>query len=76
VTIYTTSWCPYCKAAKQWVQPQGFTFSECDVENSASCASEMQSMGGHGVPFLVVRGHRMKGSFNSDEFIAALKRGG
>jgi glutaredoxin len=81
VVIYSTSWCPNCKAAKQWMSAQGFAFTECDVEKSASCAAELQahygSSGDQGVPYLVVRGHHMKDGFDSDEFIAALKgRGG
>lgn len=77
VVIYTTVWCPNCKAAKQWMAQQGFAYTECDVEKSASCAAELQahygSSGDQGVPYLVVRGHHMKDGFDSDEFIAALK---
>lgn len=81
VVIYTAVWCANCKAAKQWMQRQGFAFTECDVEKSPSCADELQShygsSGDQGVPYLVVRGHHMKDGFDSDEFIAALKgRGG
>jgi glutaredoxin len=78
VVIYSTSWCPNCKAAKQWMAQQGFSFTECDVERSASCAAELAahygSSGDQGVPYLVVRGHHMKDGFDSDEFIAALRR--
>jgi glutaredoxin len=78
VVIYSTSWCPNCKAAKQWMAQQGFAFTECDVEASASCAAELRahygSSGNQGVPYLVVRGHHMADGFDSEEFIAALKR--
>lgn len=73
VVIYTTSWCPNCKAAKQWMQQQGFAFNECDVEKSSSCAAEWQALGGDGVPVLRVRGKVMKDGFDSDEFVALLR---
>ncbi len=78
VVIYSASWCPNCKAAKQWMVQQGFAFTECDVEASASCAAELRahygSSGQQGVPYLVVRGHHIKDGFDTEEFIAALRR--
>jgi glutaredoxin len=78
VVIYSTSWCPNCKAAKQWMAQQGFAFTECDVEASASYAAELRahygSSANQGVPYLVVRGHHMTDGFDSEEFIAALRR--
>lgn len=77
VVIYTTTHCPYCAQAKQWMTRYGFAFTECNAETSSSCAAELlrhQSItGGQGVPYLVVRGHHMKDGFDSDEFVAALK---
>ncbi|AOX99687.1 glutaredoxin family protein [Jeongeupia sp. USM3] len=74
VTMYTTTHCPYCAAAKGWLKQYGFSFDECDAEASAECAQQLQALGGEGVPFLMVRGLPMKNGFNSDEFVALLQR--
>ena len=41
VTIYTTSWCPYCAAAKSLLQEKGAAFTEIDVEAKAGARREM-----------------------------------
>lgn len=47
VTIYTTSWCPYCAAAKALLRGKGVSFTEIDVEKTAgSRASMVQRSGG------------------------------
>jgi glutaredoxin 3 len=47
VTIYTTSWCPYCSAAKALLRGKGVAFTEIDVEKTAgSRASMVQRAGG------------------------------
>lgn len=32
ITIYTNSWCPYCRAAKELLAKKGTRFHEIDVE--------------------------------------------
>jgi len=32
VTIYTTSWCPYCQSAKALLSKKGVAFEEIDIE--------------------------------------------
>jgi glutaredoxin 3 len=34
VIIYTTSYCPYCRAAKALLETKGVTFTEIDVEGN------------------------------------------
>ena len=38
-TIYTTNWCPYCRAAKQLLSSRGFDFEEIylDLEKLNLC---------------------------------------
>jgi glutaredoxin len=73
VVMYTTTGCPYCAQARQWMSQYGFAFTECDAEASRQCARELEALGGNGVPYLVVRGHHMTDGFDSDEFVAALR---
>ncbi len=46
VTIYTTSWCPYCAAAKTLLQEKGAAFTEIDVEAKAGARREMVEKAG------------------------------
>ena len=47
VTLYTTSWCPYCAAAKSLLREKGVAFTEIDVEKTpGSRAAMVQRAGG------------------------------
>ena len=46
VTIYTTSWCPYCRAAKDLLTNKGVAFEEIDVERTPGARSEMVARSG------------------------------
>jgi glutaredoxin 3 len=46
VTIYTTSWCPYCRAATDLLRRKGIAFEEIDVERTAGARSEMVGRAG------------------------------
>lgn len=74
VVVYTTSQCPYAAQTKAWLKRYGFAFTECNMSVDSRCESEFMSYGGDGTPYLVVRGHHMRDGFDSDEFLAALKR--
>ena len=41
VLFYTADWCPYCRAAKGWMQQYGFKYQECDVDKQAGCAQQL-----------------------------------
>lgn len=75
LTMYTTSQCPYCAQARSWLDQYGFSYDECNMSHDQRCHSEMQRLGGRGVPFLVVRGDAMgDGGFDTDEFIQRLRQ--
>lgn len=75
VMMYTTSECPYCAQARSWLDQYGFSYTECNMSHDQSCHSEMQRLGGQGVPFLVVRGEPMgDGGFDTEEFIRRLRQ--
>lgn len=35
ITFYSTSWCPYCKAAREYMKSHHIPFKEYDIEKSA-----------------------------------------
>ena len=41
VTIYTTSWCPACKKAKEWLRHQRVAFVERDLERQPDARGEL-----------------------------------
>jgi mycoredoxin len=61
VVMYSASWCGYCDKARDLLNKQGVTFVELDIEQSAAAHAEMKSLGGHGVPMLVINGEVIKG---------------
>lgn len=74
VVMYSTDSCPYAAQAKTWLKGNGFAFTECNMSVDRRCEQEFLSYGGDGTPYLVVRGHHMRDGFDSDEFLAALRR--
>ena len=63
ITMYSTSWCGYCRKARSWFQDNGFPFVEKDIEKSAEAAAEYRaaSGGSGGVPLIVVNGESFRG---------------
>lgn len=61
VRIYTTTWCGYCKKAKAQLAARRVAFDEIDVEASDSGRREFASLGGRGVPMILVGAQRMDG---------------
>lgn len=74
VLFYTADWCPYCRAAKGWMDQHGFKYQECDVNKQAGCAQKLRSLGSNGVPYLIVKGHHLKDGFDSDKFLKAMQQ--
>jgi glutaredoxin len=75
VRIYTTSWCGYCKKAKAQLAARRVPFDEIDVETSDSGQREFASLGGRGVPVILVGGQRMDG-FDAGRLEAMLQTAG
>jgi glutaredoxin 3 len=62
VTIYTTSTCSWCQAAKQHLSSHGVSFEEVDVAANMERAREMvQKSGQYGVPVLDIDGEIIVG---------------
>ena len=46
VTMYTTSWCPYCSRARGLLARKNVAFEEFDVESAPEKRAEMQNRSG------------------------------
>lgn len=57
VTIYTTTWCGFCKMAKKYMDDLGVKYEEKDVETNPAFGMEaVQKSGQMGVPVIDVNG--------------------
>jgi glutaredoxin 3 len=46
ITMYTTSWCPYCDRARRLLKQKGASFEDIDVESAPEKRAEMQNRSG------------------------------
>ena len=54
VEIYGTSWCPYCRDARNYFRSAGIPFDDYDVEADADARARREKFGGSGVPVIVI----------------------
>lgn len=55
ITMYTTSWCPDCVAAKRALSSKGLAYTEINIEEAEDAAQTVMSINGgkRSVPTLV-----------------------
>lgn len=61
ITLYSTSWCPYCVKARQYLLRAGIPFKEYDIEKSARAYQQYQQISGSGVPVLQIGRQTVQG---------------
>lgn len=44
LTLYTTTWCPYCTRLKKLLDEKGVGYTEVDVEEDAKAAAFVESV--------------------------------
>jgi glutaredoxin len=73
IEIYTTSWCHFCRQAKEYFKKKGVSYNEHDVDKSKEAMrrkNEISSSGG--VPVTVINGQVING-FSEEVYEAALR---
>lgn len=64
VTLYSTSWCGWCRKSRELMRSLGIAFVERDVEHDAQAAADKARLApGSGVP-VMVRGREIQAGFN------------
>lgn len=75
VMVYSTTWCPYCKMAKEFLGQHKIKFEDINVEKDSQKAEEMiRKSGQQGVPVIDVDGQIIVG-FDMEALKQALKIG-
>lgn len=73
VTIYATSWCPYCHRARSLLASKGVTAIEIDVESGPEKRAEMHTRSGRRtVPQIFIGDQHVGGS---DDLLALEQAG-
>jgi glutaredoxin-like YruB-family protein len=62
VEIYETSWCGYCKKAKDFFRSRGIDFVTFDIEKDQQAAARMRTFTNRrAVPYVVINGQGIQG---------------
>ena len=62
VVMYTTSWCPYCRAAKSLFAAKKIEFTEIDVTQEPKLRVDMERLSGRRtVPQILIDGNPIGG---------------
>ena len=74
VEIYGTSWCPYCRMARDFFRSRGISFDDYDVERDYDAARRKKEIdpAGSGVPTTVIDGQVIHG-FSEEAYLKALE---
>jgi len=78
VTVYSTTWCAFCKTEKQWLDKLGVKYTAKDIEEDKEAYNElMEKNGGNfqGVPVTDIGGELVLG-FDRGKLDALLKEKG
>jgi len=73
VTLFTASWCGYCKQAKAYLASQSINYREVDIETQDGMAEFSQAGGSGAVPLLMAGKESLQG-FSPEAYDDLLKR--
>lgn len=74
VEIYETSWCGYCKKAKNFFRSKRIKFNAYDIEKDKNAARRMMALTSRrAVPFVVINGHQIQG-YSEQAYEQALRK--
>ena len=73
IILYTSSTCPYCTLAKEYLEEKGAEFVEKNVQKDTEARKELMAMGHMGVPVVVIDGEEIVGFDKSKMDLAISK---
>lgn len=55
IEVYSASWCPACRAAKAWLDQNGYRYTDYDIDRDAAARGRLRSLNPRGsIPVIVV----------------------
>jgi glutaredoxin len=63
VIIYTTTWCPYCRSAKDFFAENSIPYTEHNIEESTEARHKYEKLGGGAVPLIVIGERKYNGFY-------------
>ncbi len=74
VVLYTTSWCPWCKKARDFFTSRNIYFTDYDIEKDKEAAQRKKQLDNKdGVPFAIINGQSIHG-YNPAAYENALQK--
>lgn len=73
VVLFSTSWCGYCRKARDYLRTNGIAHVEYDIEKSSEGKRHFTELGGRGVPLILVGDRQIRG-WNPAALESALAR--
>ncbi len=61
VILYATSWCGYCKKAREFFREHNIAYTEHDIEKSSQGRAQYEQLRGKGVPLVLIDGEVLRG---------------
>lgn len=61
VVIFSSNTCPYCVAAKEYLDEKGVSYTEKNIQTDKAARNELMKMGHMGVPVLLIDGEEVVG---------------
>lgn len=61
VVLYSTSWCPYCRQTREYLQQANIPFTEHDIEKNARAYQQYTLLSGRGVPVISIGSRTIQG---------------
>ena len=61
ITVFSSDTCPYCVAAKEYLQERGLEYTEKNIQRDKAARKELMSMGHMGVPVILIDGEEIVG---------------
>lgn len=61
IVMYSAAWCGVCKKAKAYLDANGISYKEYDIENSLKGRNDYKRLKGAGVPIIMIDKERMDG---------------
>jgi glutaredoxin len=73
VTVYTTKWCPACRATRKWLEQHQIAYDDRDVESDPAASAAFRKLGGRTVPMFDIDG-QIKAGFDPAWVASAIEK--